>query len=130
MIYIIVYVLKIICKSLRTFFAFLRLKPQVMFFFTYVFSNIARGFNHGKRIVRHCKFYFKTYNRCGLYVAFLRLKPQAMFFCKCFSNIARGFNHGKRILRQAIIYPLTHAILQIHQIHLLHFSLDDVVFDF
>jgi hypothetical protein len=74
------------------------LKPQAMFFFAYLSSNIARGFNHGERIVKHFKIQFlKNIQSLRIYVAFLRLKPQAMFFFAYLSsNIARGFNHGER----------------------------------
>lgn len=121
MIYIIVYVLKLFVEVL-IIVVDIRCVPAVKtagyIFIAYVLSNIARGFNHGKRII------------ATGFTASLRLKPQAMFsFFYGISNIACGFNHRKHIEEQ-IIYSPIHAILQTHQIHLVHFSSDDVVFDF
>ncbi len=113
MIYIIVYILKIIRSRINIAHDFNHGKRIVRnilcvpavetagyVFLTYLLSNIARGFNHGKRIVAHFQIqYCEKHNHYGYPFALLRLKPQAMFFfAYLLSNIARGFKHGKRIV--------------------------------
>jgi len=62
----------------------LRLKPQAIFCFACSIFNIARGFNHGRRIDvdQHFEMYIVVDIRCVL-----RLKPQAIFcFCVWYFN--------------------------------------------
>ena len=74
----------------------LRLKPQAIFYFACSIFNIARGFNHGKRILINVNF-CKTYNHNGYPLRPAVSTAGYVLLCCVVFNIASGFNHGRRI---------------------------------